>query len=304
VTASPGVRAYGFADAPDYIEKITYAIWNGPDRDPSLVARYYGPDTPIHMDGGDLYGADAVVANTEARLVAFPDFHGVIDDTIWAGDEESGYRTSMRWTWTATNTGPSAFGPPTGREVRFSAIADCVVRGQVIVREWLASNPLALAAQLGLDHEQALARLAPPAPGIADVRPEGEPSSTGPGRVVADAMRACAEGDVATVTRAYAPEAVVTLGPDRGLAGAAGVAAWGERWRAAVPGLTWSLDDQYGRPAERGLPERVATRWTLAGEGVRVRGISHHHLAGGRIVAEWTHYDELALLAQGVAELP
>ena len=67
-----GVTSFGFSDVRDYIEKITNAIWNGPDRDPELVRRYYGPATPIQTDNGDVIGAEQVTANTHARLRAFP----------------------------------------------------------------------------------------------------------------------------------------------------------------------------------------------------------------------------------------
>ena len=56
---------------------------------------------------------------------------------------------------------------------------------------------------------------------------------------------------------------------------------------------------------------RVAVRWTLLGthEGhgiygrptgkrVRILGISHQHVRDGKFVAEWTVFDELALMAQ------
>jgi hypothetical protein len=125
-----GVRPFGFVDVVDYIERITYDIWNGAERDPGLCHRYYGPDTPIFMDGGDLVGAERVVANTEAAWSRSPDFPGSSTTPIWTGDEATGYRTSMRWTWSATNSGPSIFGPATGRPVRFAAIANCVVRGR------------------------------------------------------------------------------------------------------------------------------------------------------------------------------
>lgn len=307
-----GLRSYGFQGPADYIERITYDIWNGAARDPGLISRYYAPDAAIHLDGGDLRGAEAVIANTVARLRAFPDFHGTIDDTIWCGDEDQGYRTSMRWTWTGTNDGPSAFGPATGRRVRFSAIANCVVRGEQIVQEWLGANPLALARSLGYDSgagddgdngDGDGPTGAPPATGT---RPSWTPVVEGPGSVVADAWRAAFRtgGDDAALA-VYAPRAPVALGPDRTLTGAEGVAGWLARWRAAVPDLSWTVDDQYAQASEQpGGPHRVATQWTAAGEGVRICGISHHHIQDGTILREWTHYDELALRSQGVTELP
>ncbi|WP_433136207.1 ester cyclase [Actinomadura nitritigenes] len=300
---SLGVRSFGFADAPDYIEKITYAIWNGPDRDPGLIGRYYGADTAIHMDGGDLCGADAVIANTEARLVAFPDFHGQIDDTIWTGDEKTGYRTSMRWTWTGTNAGPSAFGPATGRRVAFTAIADCVIRGEMIVEEWLGANPLDLARQLGLTEQETLQAVPPPLKAAA-LRPLVSRTCGDAGEVVADSWTTRLDGSWRSGADDYAPDAVVSLGPQRLLRGRDEITGWSDRWRALAGGLTWSLIDQYSRPARCGDWERVATRWALEGNGMRLSGISHHRVLNGKIMAEWTQYDELSLLAQGAPLLP
>ncbi|MGW2346523.1 ester cyclase [Streptomyces sp. NPDC001661] len=305
MTSPLGVQPYGFTDAPDYIEKITYAIWNRPERDPELISRYYGPDSPIHMDSGDLRGADPVIANTHARLQAFPDFHGVIDDTIWTGDETNGYRTSMRWTWTATNTGPSPFGPATLRPVCFSAIANCVVRGEVIVEEWLGTNPLSLARQLGFNAATTLASHTPPPPGTTGTRPTWTPDVSGPGLVVTEAWDAAFNaGAPARMSAIHAPNSTVRVGADRELQGPDAVTAWAAGWQKAAPGLIWSLDDQYWLPGQDGDPDRVASQWTLQNEDIRICGISHHHVSHGRIVAEWTHYDELALLAQGVTELP
>ncbi len=50
-----------------------------------------------------------------------------------------------------TNTGPSAYGPPTGRAVRVRTIADCFVQDGVITREWLIRDTLPIVLQLGLD---------------------------------------------------------------------------------------------------------------------------------------------------------
>ncbi len=108
MSGTTGVRAHGFTDVIDYIERITYAIWNEPERDPTLIQRYYADDAVIHLDAGDVNGTHAVIADTRRRQARFPDFDGRIDETVWAGDEDHGYRTSMRWTWRATDLGGPA----------------------------------------------------------------------------------------------------------------------------------------------------------------------------------------------------
>jgi predicted ester cyclase len=308
-TGAPlGVRPHGFDGVVDYIERITYDIWNGADRDPGLCHSYYGPETPIFMDGGDVVGAARVVANTEARLLAFPDFHGVIDDTVWTGDEATGYRTSMRWTWSGTGSGPSIFGPATGRPVRFAAIANCVVRGKLIVEEWLGVNPLSLARQLGVDPATALERWTAvnPVPG-ADAPPRLPAVPSGPdadgaiAAVVALLDAVVTSRDLGAVARAYSPDAVLLHGIDRPHAGAESVRAYYAGLLDLLPDATWRLDDAYAAPQDS-LPARAAVQWTLTGtcdgSPVRLSMFSHSHVVDGRIVAEWVEYDELALLRQ------
>ena len=38
-----------------------------------------------------------------ALLASFPDAHFIIDQLFWMGDEEHGYKTSMRWSMLGTN---------------------------------------------------------------------------------------------------------------------------------------------------------------------------------------------------------
>jgi predicted ester cyclase len=159
----------------DFIARVTYAIWNQPDPDPELVRRYYGPDTVIHADAGDLAGADAVVASTRERLQAFPDFHGVIDETIWT-DDEHGVRTSMRWTWTGTHS--------SGRRVELMAIANCRLDGERFAEEWLATDHLDRLRQLGADVDVT----APPAP--VPPAPSWTSRIAGPGALVAEHLTA------------------------------------------------------------------------------------------------------------------
>jgi hypothetical protein len=52
----------------------------------------------------------------------------------------------MRWTWTARNTGHGIYGPPTGRKVVVTGMANCIIRGENVVEEWVAYNELSSSA--------------------------------------------------------------------------------------------------------------------------------------------------------------
>lgn len=297
----PGVVPYGFDGPEDYIEKITYDIWNLPQRNPELIRKYYSPQTAIHLDGGDLVGDEIVIANTLARLRSYPDFHGVIDDTIWTGSEDEGYRTSMRWTWTGTDTGGTGFGPATRRPVTFMAIANCVVEGEVITEEWLGANPLSQARQLGFSTEQAIKATAYPAKAKV-TRPGFSFRATAEGDLVIDAFTKLlgARHDTAL----FSQECRSSFAPDRERTGTAPAAEWARGFRGALGLTAVDVDDQYSRPAEGGKPLRVATQWRLRGTGpkgpVEFLLVSHHHLAKGQVTAQWLAYDELALAHQGI----
>lgn len=296
-----GLRPFGFDGPVDYIERITYGIWNLPNRQLDLIRRFYSSSTAIHLDVGDLVGDDVVVANTSARLRTFPDFNGVIDDTIWVGSEEEGYRTSMRWTWTGTDTGGTVYGPATGRPVTFTAIANCIVLGEVIIEEWLGANPLAQARQLGFGLEAAVAATRyPSVSGVA------KPSFTFAPSPAGDFVKRAFVGALTGELDAglFAVDCANEFAPDWKEAGVAVLVRWCARLREALSGITVEIDDQYFMPASAGHPLRVATQWRIGGVGprgqVEVGLISHHHLEDERIFAQWLAFDELALAHQGV----
>jgi hypothetical protein len=61
------------------------------------------------------------------RTAAFPDTKVFVDDLLWTGDEDRGFKTSHCFTVTSTNTGASEYGPPTGNRLRLTGIANCTI---------------------------------------------------------------------------------------------------------------------------------------------------------------------------------
>lgn len=300
--ATQGLRSHGFAGPEDYIERITYQIWNEP-RDVDCIATYYGPHTRIHMAGGELVGAASVLDNTRARLTAYPDFHGRIEDTIWTGSEDRGYRTSMRWTWTGTNAGPSAVGPATGKRVTVQAIANCVVDGQVIVEEWLGVNPLSQIRQLGLATHDVIRRL--PAPFARPTSRLGRSDVSGrAGEVVLEALNGLlGTGGSSGSPRGFHPHCYSAFSADDHAHGIERLVQWAQTLSTQVPDLRLELDDQYEQPGPDDTV-RVASQLFLTGTGPRgalnALVIAHHHVAEDRVVRQWLACDELDLARRGV----
>lgn len=293
---SNGVQPFGFRDAEDYIERITYDIWNRPAQ-PRLCLRYYTTETRIHTDAGDVVGAQAVLDNTLARLGALPDFHGQIDDAIVTGDEESGYRTSMRWRWTGTWTGPWDLGAPTGAVAAGSAIANCHTVGEHIVREWLASNRLQLTRSLGVEDRAALGNTTSGGPCEAVSVLGRDADISDAARAVADATVAAIAADPVPVERLWHPDSPVTVGRDAMGAGAEAYRRVLDDLAAAIGAARHVLSDVFS--VTRDGVERVALQSHIVNATDPSRSalvLAHHHVRDGLVVSSWISVDDLELL--------
>ncbi len=321
-----------YTDIVDYIIRCTHKIWE--EKQVGLIYSHYGANTLVHGTRGDSYGVESVVAGTVQTLAMFPDRRLFADDVIWSGDDEQGYYTSHRITSTAHHSGFGPYGAPTGRALRYRVIADCVVRENRIVEEWLVRDELSIARQLGLD-ESALVRAI--AEGWARLHgPEGQvqaaierstgqlppqplPPSDKTGFDVEDFVRR-AWHDIwnwrmfSEIFRLFAPTYECHSASGRELYGHNDYLQFVLDWLAAFPDGRMSIDHIAALPLGQGDPQtshRVAVRWTFLGthEGhgiygaptgkqVRVLGITQTHVRDGLFTAEWTVFDELALLAQ------
>ena len=136
-----------FVDLPGFVLGITKEIWEdgGTDR----VRDYYAPETPVRSPDGYIVGSEAVLDATRATLAEFPDRQLLGEDVIWCGDDVDGFFSSHRIFSTATHLGAGAFGPPTGKELRYRAIADCAVMANQVYDEWLIRDVGAIVRQLG-----------------------------------------------------------------------------------------------------------------------------------------------------------
>ena len=76
--------------------------------------------------------------------IAFPDLRMSLDLTVSEDD-----LIAYRWTASGTHRGPYHGHPPTGRSVRFSAIAVNRIRDGLIAEEWIEIDNLGLLRQIG-----------------------------------------------------------------------------------------------------------------------------------------------------------
>ena len=324
-----------FTNIEDYILRITDRIWK--DRDFDAISRYYGKDTVIHTLGGPVVGSDAVIQGTKDTLTAFPDRRLLAEEVIWSGDDSSGYYSSHRIiSPDMTNLGHSVFGPPTGKQATVRTIADCAVRDNQVYEEWLVRDNMGLVMQLGLEPHAVASELARDNRGNKALHAwlQAELERVRASDLDYPEMDACEETGLPDPHKD--PEGfvravlyVLYLHPDAGMAnsiyardceysgpsgrrgqGGGAVLQCINGMLTALGRRSLSVDHVCALPRQGGELS-VAVRWTLAGvhnldgiygarsgKDVLVLAVSHWRIKDSLIVAEWTVFDELAVLQQ------
>ena len=322
-----GNTANGY-DIVDYIHRSTHQIW-----DEKLIGRiydYYLPRSVVHTSDGDIYGRDQVIRLTTIRQAAFPDTRDYIEDVIWSGDEESGWKTSMRWTYVGTNTGYSVYGPPTGRKVAVRGVAVCHVRANLVCEEWVAYNERSLLRQLGLNEREVMEKFArtgwsngnagvdTPTHGevenvVAQATPGPVPEPTRDGFDPEYFVRRAYHEIwnwryIGRIDEYYAPNHLCHASSDREIYGLGDYKQDHLSRLAAFPDGALQVDEVIALGDEQN-GYRVSVRWTFMGThlgpgiygtptGRRVRffGISQHTIRNGRFVEEFTEFGEFSLM--------
>lgn len=310
----------------DYILGITHEIWES--RQVERIYDYYASNTLIYTLGGMVHGAAAIVKNTHDTLASFPDRLLLGDSVVWSREAAGVFYSSHRILSPMTNLGASAFGPATGKQVQVRTIADCLVENGVITREWLVRDNFSLARQLGFD-VQSIARTQaaqPLAPDFSDWLASERSRVAAVGKVSAGTGVPWASGQAREFSRSvldnawrgadsalfeihYAPYAV--LHDSKPVAsGRSGIVSAYAALRNWVGPAVISVDHLCVIPNNTDGHE-VAVRWMLAGEHrgdafglaatgapLLIMGVTHWQIVAGRIAAEWTIFDKLAVLAQ------
>ena len=316
-----------YADIVDYIVKITHRIWE--EKEIGLIYDTYIHNISIWTTEGRIYGRDEVLTGTIRTLAAYPDVRLYADEVIWSGDDQEGFHTSHRIVWVGHNNGYSIYGPPTGRRILRIGIANCFVKENRIVEEWIARDEMAAVLQLGLNPFEAAVRLAPPASEQRQVfgelervqgqsMPTSMPPRNEPGFDLEDFVRRVYHEIwdwrlLNKIDAYFTPDFVCHTVPARKLTGRGSYKAHLLSLMAAFPDahlmieqLYWMGDEQHGY--------KVMVRWNLqgthrgpsqygvpTGKRIYLMGISHLYIKDGKILEEWMIYDEFALLKQLVS---
>lgn len=316
-----------FTDIVDYIIKITHRIWE--EKAVGLLYDYYLHNIVVHSSGGDTYGREAVIAGTLQTLAAFPDRRLYGDEVIWKHKSGDVYYSSHRLTHEGFNSGHTWYGPPTNRHVRYHAIADCVVKDNMIIEEWLVRDELLLIQQLGFDvHEMAKkmaakdaeAGVKPPVFGEIErtdgqLPPKRLPAPPGDAFDVEHFIRSSWHEiwnwRLLNRVDAFFADTVTCDGASgRKIYGTGNYKAYILSLLSPFPDLMISVDHFCAIEGGDECP-RAATRWTMqgthtgpgfygkpTGKRINIMGITHQLIEDQRITREWTVFDEFALLKQ------
>jgi hypothetical protein len=304
-----------FRDLPDYILGITREIWE--DRGIATLRQYYGPELAVRSPAAVVTGNAGVIVATMATLAEFPDRTLLGEDVIWSGDEDAGFLSSHRLLSTATHGGDGAYGPASGRPLRYRIIADCFVIANQITDEWLVRDQGAIVRQMGIEPKRYAAELvsrSAPRPLTPENDPVGPYRGSGNddpwGLQYAGIIEGLMRADMASVPTVY--DRAVQLEMPGGVAGHGWPAVDGFwlRLRSAFPSAEFRIHHRIGRE-DRLMPPRAALRWSLwgkhdgfgafgppTGAPVYVLGISHAEFGPRGLRREWVLYDETAIWTQ------
>lgn len=314
-----------YVDIVDYIVRCTYKIWE--QRGIGLIYTHYKQDTPVHSTDGLTLGRDEVVAHTVQSQAAMPDALGFFQDIVWGGDDREGFLSSHRFLSVGRNTGYTVYGPPTNRTVRVWGIANCLVRENLIVEEWLYHNELSFIRQLGLPLRETVLRHAPrPLDSLGPeqhgqierLRGQEPPLPLEPrpeGFDIEDMVRRSMHEIwnrrmFNRVSDYYADNYLYHGTTDREYYGRGNYTAYILSVLAMFPDAAMFIDDlRWVGDETSGY--RTAVRWSLlgthtgpgiygapTGQQVHMHGVTQHRVLDGRFVEEWTIFNELQVVQQ------
>lgn len=319
-----------YSDIVDYVVRCTHRIWE--QKNVGLIRTHYSPECVMHTLTGPARGLDAVVEGTIGALSGYTDRIVVAEDVIWSEDAPGLFLSSHRITSHATHMGddPGVGGAATLAAAGVTTIADCLVRENRIIEEWLVRDNLLAARQIGRDPwELARAQATRDSAGNAErhrwrtewierVRGTRAPEvpDDHPGQLVVRAWKLALGDDLyGDASASYSPAAEIRWPSGRRGLGRGYWIGCLLQLRSALQDVRWLPDHVAARPLPRG-DIAAAVRWSLVGRHcsgsvwgapsdreMLIMGVTHCRLRGGVIVEEVTVFDELAVLRQTVGGL-
>lgn len=311
-----------YADIVDFIVKITRRIWV--DGAIGLIYDTYDSNCVVYTAADVARGVDVVVEGTTVSMASSPDLDNHFLNIAWSGNAIDGFYTSHLGFGTGLNIGDTIYGPATGKSATIRFCADCISLNGRIHTEWLARDNGALVRQLGIDLHDAARRLAATPPHEMYVRGAPEkldgqtppPVLEGPRETLEQHLRILFHDLwnrrlLDQIAVHYDPGVRLHTAGGRVGVGVGGIRALHLSLLAAMPDARMTICNVCWSNEVDGVIGAV--RWELAGTsraggwfgtmpaGVpfAIPGMTHCRFGeDGRIVEEWTVFDEVGVLAQ------
>ncbi len=314
-----------YPDIPTFIYGITREIWE--DRGMgSKLDRYYAANIKLRAPTGYTGSNAGVLAQTLQTLYQFPDRQLVGEDVIWKLFPDGIFLSSHRLTSVMTHSGSGQHGQASGKVVRSRIIADCWVRDQVVIEEWLVRDQAAFAhcmstnaramAQNMVTQEKAQSGKvsyflpAHDQPSACTLGIESDPAVD----LYCDYMqRIWHSKDTRAIKELYFHGANIHAPGGQTRIGHADIDQFVMGYLASFPDAKLTIHTAFAnREAEQ--PVRVAIRWSLqgthsgyghfgepTGAPVYIMGLTHANMSNGKVMQEFVTTDEVAIWKQILA---
>lgn len=137
-------------DVEDFVKRAFHEIWNW--RLVGKTREYYAPNVSFHGAGDrELYGVGQLTSYIMSMLSMFPNMGLQIDHIYWMGNDQEGYRASVRWSVEGSHRGFGIYGKPTGKPIYMWGISQLMIQDGKIQEEWNLFNEFAVLQQLFKD---------------------------------------------------------------------------------------------------------------------------------------------------------
>jgi SnoaL-like polyketide cyclase len=311
-----------YSDIPAFIYGITREIWE--DRGiGAKLDKYYAPNIKLRAPTGYTGSNQGVTAQTLQTLHQFPDRQLIGEDVIWQPYADGSFLSSHRLVSVMTHTGDGIYGKAQGRPVRSRIIADCWVRDQVVVEEWLVRDQAAFANCMGTSAQEMARAQADielqAGKRISFFKPENDQPTQCPVTVDKDPVVAkyvqglhdiWNDKNTAAIRDAYFHGANLYAPGGDIRYGHADIDRFVMGYLASMPDAKLQMHSAFiNRDAEQ--PLRIAARWSLTGTHtgwghfgqptggpLYIMGLSHAHITQGRVMNEWITFDEVSIWKQ------
>ncbi|MGR3377193.1 ester cyclase [Salipiger abyssi] len=305
-------------DYPAFLRAMAGTLWTERALDAGLAGICH-PQL-IHRQAQAMgFGAGAIRAEALELLAALPDLAVRTEDAICSGAPRLGLLGSQRLLMQGSHDGDGAFGTPSGRRLRFRAMADIYAKDGRISEIWALRDSGAILRQLGLrvsDWARERAACLDPEdgpfhPGLDQPGPyTGQGNGNHWGMAFAALLERIMAAGFSEIPAQYDPAARLAYPGGVTAQGPGGAERFWFGLRAAFPDARFVIHHRIGRE-DRLLPPRAALRWSLTGRHsgwgafgrpsgaeVHVMGISHAEFGPSGLRREWTLYDEAAVWMQ------